>query len=321
MENSSNSTTGSVAPTPFFYHGAKMFPVHDFPITIHRSPQVVLPEHTHDFIEVVFVAGGRGVHQIINAVDGGSSFSYGIMQGDFFALLPGEHHTYPWHEKLVIYNVLFFPELLLESERRMLQDLPGLTSLFSPESNSRMPRKKIHLPLRARAEAEKLLNKAIEELALQKTAFRLNVKACLIEFLVLAGRILPSEWKSTLRSTDARNIQQAIYRAILYMERKIADPVTLAELADQAHLNQTYFSEQFKLTTGISPWNYLIQLRLELVKHLLSSTDLPISEIALRAGFCDSSYLAKTFRVREGMTPRNFRNKILGRAERRSSKP
>jgi len=96
------------------------------------------------------------------------------------------------------------------------------------------------------------------------------------------------------------------------MEEHLTEPLTLKKLASHAGLSLTYFCEQFKIVTGMSPWDYLTHLRLEKVKAFLSSTNLPISEIAFKSGFCDNSYLAKTFKIHEGISPRDFRIRISG---------
>jgi len=285
----------------------------DFPLVIRRLDHSGAVPLFADACNVVFVAAGKGVHQILPLNDKAvatSAAAYGIMQGDLFGVSHDERHVCPWQDKLSVFNLQFSPSLLSSTELSMLEGLPGLGVLMKP--GRQRPRVKIHLTRQLRHAVECLLTKAIEELALCKPGYRVKARACLLELLVLVGRALPREWKPNVRVADAQNIQQSIHRSIAYMEARITAPITLAELADQANLNQTYFSEQFKLTAGVSPWNYLIQLRLEKVKELLADTELPIAEIATRSGFCDSSYLAKTFRLREGMTPRAFRQKLTG---------
>lgn len=303
----------------YLYEGNKFFPAKDFPLFITRGPTepATVPEHLHDFVEIVFVSKGRGIHQIkkINTVsEVEETFSYGILQGDLFFLLPGDVHTYKCNENLALYNIIFFPELLA-SEIADLKELPGLKELFlnlkNPENTIR-ERKKIHLPLSSRAITETLLNKVIEELEFQKASFRLAAKSAFLEFLVFIGRMAPSEWKHSVSVKDAQNRYSSIYKSITYMEEHLTDALTLKKLASYAGLSLTYFCEQFKIVTGLSPWDYLTHLRLEKAKALLSSTDLPVSEIAFKSGFCDNSYLAKTFKRHEGISPREFRIKISG---------
>ena len=59
---------------------------------------------------------------------------------------------------------------------------------------------------------------------------------------------------------------------------------------------------------NVTPHEYLIrQASVELTMRLLSKTDMPLSEIALAAGFVDQSHCARRFRQHVGMSPRNYR--------------
>jgi len=55
------------------------------------------------------------------------------------------------------------------------------------------------------------------------------------------------------------------------------------------------------------PHRFLLQRRVERVKHLLIETDLPLAEIAVAAGFADQSHCTRRFRELVGITPRRFR--------------
>lgn len=315
------------AKTLYLYEGRQFFSIKDFPLCVFRQPEpATVPEHLHDFVEMVFVSKGRGIHQLIKldaAAEVVETFSYGVLQGDLFFLLPGEVHTYKGNEKLTIYNVLISPELLA-AEMADLQELPGLSELFAnlnhPATALRQ-RRKIHLPLNSRAVAETLLNKIIKELEFKKASFKLSTKAALLEFLVFIGRMPASAWEHATSMKDAQKRYSSIYKSLTYMEQhlaltyaeqRLAEKLTLKKLASQAGMSLTYFCEQFKLVTGLSPWDYLTHLRLEKAKSLLASTRLQISEIALHSGFCDSSYLAKTFKAHEGISPKDYRARLSG---------
>jgi transcriptional regulator GlxA family with amidase domain len=58
----------------------------------------------------------------------------------------------------------------------------------------------------------------------------------------------------------------------------------------------------------LSPNQYLLKLRLDKVKELLSNTNLSISEITYQTGFESVSYLSKLFKKKDKVTPRDYRN-------------
>jgi AraC-like DNA-binding protein len=70
-----------------------------------------------------------------------------------------------------------------------------------------------------------------------------------------------------------------------------------------AGLSTHHFARAFKQTVGLPPHGYVLQRRIEHAQKMLRNTDLPMSEIALSAGFSDQSHLARHFRRMTGMSP------------------
>lgn len=98
-----------------------------------------------------------------------------------------------------------------------------------------------------------------------------------------------------------------------YLHAHFTESPTLEAMADTlgihpAHLTRA-FRQQYHCTIG----DYVRQLRVEHASRLLSSSDLPLSQIALDAGFADQSHFNRTFKGITGMTPTEFR-KISGNA-------
>lgn len=93
-----------------------------------------------------------------------------------------------------------------------------------------------------------------------------------------------------------------------YIHDHLADEIQLSDLADLLGLSQFHFSRLFKQSIGITPYQYVLQQRVERAKQLLKTTELPIMEIALLCGFSSHSHLGKWFRQLVGMTPKAFRN-------------
>jgi AraC family transcriptional regulator len=92
-----------------------------------------------------------------------------------------------------------------------------------------------------------------------------------------------------------------------YIREHLADEIQLADLAEALQLSQFHFSRLFKQSTGVSPYRYVLQQRIDRAKRLLQTTDLSIMEIALLCGFSSHSHLGKWFRQYTGMTPKVFR--------------
>lgn len=62
---------------------------------------------------------------------------------------------------------------------------------------------------------------------------------------------------------------------------------------------------------GISPYNYVIEQRIEKAKKFLSRSNLSITQIALECGFADSSHFARHFRKMTGMSASKYRQQMI----------
>jgi AraC family transcriptional regulator len=92
-----------------------------------------------------------------------------------------------------------------------------------------------------------------------------------------------------------------------YIEANLSEKITLTDLAKVVNLGKFYFSHSFKNHTNMTPYDYVLQLRVKRAKRLLQSSDLPICDVALECGFGNQSHLAKHFRQKLGITPMNYR--------------
>jgi AraC-like DNA-binding protein len=99
----------------------------------------------------------------------------------------------------------------------------------------------------------------------------------------------------------------AMRRVREHVELHLSESMDLAELAGVAGLSLYHFARAFKQSTGVTPHQYLVQRRIEQAREMLARSDLPLSEIALAAGFSDQSHLARLFRQTLGITPGQFR--------------
>lgn len=79
--------------------------------------------------------------------------------------------------------------------------------------------------------------------------------------------------------------------------------LTLTDLADRVSMDVFSFSRAFKARTGRSPYQYLLQLRVERALHMLLSGDVSLIEIAYACGFSSQSHFTTVFRRIMGMTP------------------
>ena len=92
-----------------------------------------------------------------------------------------------------------------------------------------------------------------------------------------------------------------------FMQSHLTENISLEAIAAELGMSQFYFCRLFKQTTGTTPHQYLIKLRVERAKYLLKNTKLTINEVADECGFANPSHLARHFRRDMGLSPKQFR--------------
>jgi AraC family transcriptional regulator len=126
----------------------------------------------------------------------------------------------------------------------------------------------------------------------------------------LAAHII-SSYSSTLRPLReiTRGLPAPLFRRIVsVIEDRLDEDLELAELASEVGLSQSHFSSLFRKTTGRSPHQYIMQRRVERAQILLTSTKLPLSDIAPMVGFYDQSHLTHQMQRVLGVTPKYLRD-------------
>jgi AraC-like DNA-binding protein len=91
-----------------------------------------------------------------------------------------------------------------------------------------------------------------------------------------------------------------------YIEAHLSEQVSIATLAEIAHLSPFHFSRAFKTSFGVPPHRYHTARRIERAKVLLAEGALSVTEIGLKTGFADTSSFSAAFRKTTGITPRDY---------------
>jgi len=90
-------------------------------------------------------------------------------------------------------------------------------------------------------------------------------------------------------------------------------PATNGNLAGVLNMSERTFARAFKKTTGVTPYRYVLQRRLDRAQSMIVNTDLSISQIAHSCGFSSQSHLTDVFRAKVGMPPGALRRSLRGK--------
>jgi len=102
-----------------------------------------------------------------------------------------------------------------------------------------------------------------------------------------------------------------IFRRVAEMLRaNLHARIRLSDLADLCGYSRAHFLRMFQVTTGVTPYEYHMQMRIQHAMTLLTSSASPLIDIAAACGFSSQSHLASVFRKRIGATPSVFRRRL-----------
>ncbi len=150
---------------------------------------------------------------------------------------------------------------------------------------------------------------ALVDMLLDPQALYLEKEEALEDFaLLLFGRYSDREGISEPIPPLQRERTEKIQN---YLREHLSNNPTAADLAHAADVSPSHLIRLFKDATGLTPRRYLFELRIEKARELLSTTSMPIAEIALELGFFDQSHLNRVFKQIVACTPYEYRRGVL----------
>ncbi len=260
--------------------------------------------HRHTAFEMSLVLEGSGLYQL-------ESRAYRFGPGDIFLFTSNEIHyitSVTGKSALDILNIQFEPRFVWS----------GVTEVFDAAYLDIFLHRTEHFSNRIPADDPRCETLAAElmgirtEFARQETGFELMVKIHLLKALVLLQRTCQSAFRAQPR---LQNLHLGdLELAISYIDSHLSEPLTLEEIASQAHLSRTYFSTLFRQMNGITPWEYITAKRIEAVNLLLSSGSQSVAEIASQSGYTSTANFYQSYRNHMRLSPGAYRRLMRTRS-------
>lgn len=121
----------------------------------------------------------------------------------------------------------------------------------------------------------------------------------------------PEEYRPLASSAFARNKtfseSRRVYKIRSYVEQHFSEEITLDKLAELVAMSPSSFSRFFKQRAGMSPMDYVIDVRLGMASQMLIDSTVSIAEIAYMCGFQNISNFNRLFKRKKNRTPKEFR--------------
>lgn len=113
--------------------------------------------------------------------------------------------------------------------------------------------------------------------------------------------------RDSARSHAGSGTSASVNRALAVMQTNLEHPLSIPEVARQARIAQKSLEARMRAELGAGPSQVYRRMRLNLVRKLVSETDLAVTEMALRAGYENASAMTRAFRREFGATPIQLR--------------
>ncbi|HML27876.1 MAG TPA: AraC family transcriptional regulator [Hyphomicrobium sp.] len=129
--------------------------------------------------------------------------------------------------------------------------------------------------------------------------------------MALIAALVRRSQDQTIRSRNGRRLSRSELASLRdFLSNHLEDELCLADLARRIQMKERSFASAFKLSTGQTPYRYLIGMRIERAKDYLANSAMSICEVAHATGFADQAHLTSMFRRYEGLPPAKYRKNV-----------
>lgn len=305
-------------------------PLPEFPALVYVSEGVALHNHnldphTHETFEICYIHKGRGEWFV-------EGHQHTVNAGDLYIVRPGEVHgghtdpREPYHIFALCFDIGSLPVLSYSSRPKQLsapvaEQHAALSDVTSALQDARSLHDEFlslnHRIVPGGLGAEVIFRKILTELDATpvdprfRTLKIMMVQALLVELLVFVARAYAVHGAACMKPSALPAPSDARLSELLrYLSTRLADPPSLAAMAERIGLSPAYLAVLFKQQTGQTPLEYMTAARIAEGARRLRESNAPVTDIALDLGFVTPQYFSMVFKRQKGCTPTEWRGTV-----------
>ncbi len=270
----------------YYYQGCNYYKKYPFQVFVHESTACGAL-HGQDFYELFITYSDNCVHYLNGAEE---ALPYGAV------VLTGPsdvHRIGPADDRIFKYINLSFPKEVLGDLEGYLHTEGRIEAFFSETA-----RKQVVL---TESQTGKWTAR-IKRLARSKMT---DSKLLELEMRSLLARIFTEIFLRT--EEEPGNVPLWLSSLCSFIHEDMHFTWSLEELARHAGKTKEHVCRSMKKYLGVSPMDYINQVRVHYAASMLENSDVPITDIGMDVGFYSLSYFNKLFRENYGMSPREYR--------------
>lgn len=254
--------------------------------------------HSHDFWEVTYVYEGRGTHYMNGKISS-------IKEKEFLIISPETEHCIVSPQKgkgalVRVCNVLIRKEYMdkIIKKYRKIDD-------FTDYDFTKMLSGNVCLQL---SDDSRIVHNHLLAVTHEYNHFSEGsdhiIESCMVNILIYIARLHKTQ---TIQQKIADNKNDALDEVIKYIHSNFGANLTLAFLAEQAHISREYLSRKFKSYTGTNISDFIAEVRIERAKQLLRSSVHSITDISAYCGYTSIGNFQRFFKRLTGISPSEYR--------------
>ena len=255
--------------------------------------------HCHrDFTELTIILSGKGGYYV-------EGTTYEVEAGDIIICNPGVKHR-----NIVLNKTEPTVEFFTGFYGYHFKNMPPGSIVLKDGGCL------LRLPTDARYEVLKQCYAMLAENEACQIGKYFMLKAHLMQILLIMMREIVGtpQQKQKGCNFESYNKSYAVKKIVNYLNENYGQKISLDRIAHNMYLSPVYVSKIFKEETGESPINYLIKIRLEKARDILSGEgEGSIKSIANAVGYEDVYHFSKLFKKYYGISPQNYRKQVQGK--------
>lgn len=262
--------------------------------------------HTHDFLELAYVANGSAGHFCADTVTH-------IKKGDYFIVDYGVRHAYVSDEsdgRLSVVNCLFLPRFIdrtLSASLTFNQVLSNYLIRFGDELNIVRIGDVVFTDEDGRV--GEIISNMMKEYDEKKSGYLEVLRCNLVEIIV-----------TTMRRYSAKmsipECGDAVSEVKKYVDENYMHNITLSHISRVLKISVSHMSRLFREETGMLFSEYLQKVRIEHSCRILANTDKKVIDAAQLVGYDDIKFFGSVFKRFMNMTPSEYRRAVADSIKR-----
>ena len=258
----------------------------------------VMPEkeHTHDFLEIVYIESGSGVHKI-------DDVEYFVKKGDMLFINIGQVHYFESIDDMHLMNVLIDPKFIseefMDTENFMELFKYSMFVEFDPENISES--QAVHFKEKEVEEIDFLMKLLHREYEQKNIGYKSVLKGGI---RIIFSKILRGICSKKSHSDKMSN--ELVMEIINYINKNYNHKLSLSQLAAEYFYNPAYFGNMLKKYCGKNFSTYLKEKRINEAARLLKEEGLTVDKVMERVGYSDRKFFYTHFKEIIGTTPGKY---------------